>query len=234
MPGKDGRLPKDNRSLNSLVRLLHRTHHRLFDGLPRSDGFVLDVEVNSTLSNHHQTIVLPPLSGDDMRHGATMQRVVDVGTHAARELHSTRNSCHGAAEKRVVSSSTHAARELHSTRNDCPDHTPHSESGSSCHLHDVGPTEPLLNDAARNLGATASTFSSSRVCNAHLTLSSCYWSWWRSLPATAAPSTARPYVRARKFLHGSMFLKQLWRTSLRNLKGLSYPTWTGSSSLIGQ
>ena len=63
MPGKDGRLPKDNRSLNSLVRFLHCTHHRLFDGLPRSDGFVLDVEVNSTLSNHHQTIVLPPLSG---------------------------------------------------------------------------------------------------------------------------------------------------------------------------
>ena len=27
------------------------------------------------------------------------------------------------------------------------------------------------------------------------------WSWWRSRPAAAAPSTARPYVRARKFGH---------------------------------
>ena len=62
MPGEDGRLKKDNRSLNSLVRLLHRTHHHLFDGLPH---FLLDVKVNSTLPSQHKTIVLPPLNGGD-------------------------------------------------------------------------------------------------------------------------------------------------------------------------
>ena len=39
MPGKDGHATKDNRSLNRLVRLLHRTHHDLFDGLPCPNGF---------------------------------------------------------------------------------------------------------------------------------------------------------------------------------------------------
>ena len=177
MPGKDGRLKKDNRSLNSLVRLLHRTHHHLFDGLPRSNGFVLDVKVNRTLPSQHKTIVVPPLNGGDMQHGAT--------------------------EQGAVVRSTHAARELHSTRNDCTDHTPHSDSGSSGHMLSVENTDPLPDDAPHNLGGNCSTLSSSRVCNAHLTLSSCYWSWWRSLPAAAAPSAVRPYVKARKFLHST-------------------------------
>ena len=45
MPGKNGRIPKDNRSLQSLVRLLHRTHKRLFDGTLQTDGFRLDIVV---------------------------------------------------------------------------------------------------------------------------------------------------------------------------------------------
>ncbi len=35
MPGKDGQVKKDNRALNSLVRLLHRKHQELFGELPR-------------------------------------------------------------------------------------------------------------------------------------------------------------------------------------------------------
>lgn len=42
MPGKNGRIPKDNRSLQSFVRLLHRTHKRLFDCTLQTDGFRLD------------------------------------------------------------------------------------------------------------------------------------------------------------------------------------------------
>ena len=41
MPGKNGRLPKDNRALQSLVRLLHRTHQSWFINAIPSDGFRL-------------------------------------------------------------------------------------------------------------------------------------------------------------------------------------------------
>ena len=80
--------------------------------------------------------------------------------------------------------------ESYTLYNDCSDHTGYS-----------GYFAPSLEDATYNLGRAASAFSSSRVCNAHLTLSACYWSWWRSLPAIAAPSAVKPYVKARKFLH---------------------------------
>ena len=41
MPGKNGRVPKDNRSLQSLVRLLHGTHRHLFGRAIQTDGFRL-------------------------------------------------------------------------------------------------------------------------------------------------------------------------------------------------
>ena len=41
MPGKNGRLPKDNRALQSLVRLLHRTHKTCFANAIPTDGFRL-------------------------------------------------------------------------------------------------------------------------------------------------------------------------------------------------
>ena len=41
MPGKNGRIPKDNRALQSLVRLLHRTHKSLVDNAIPTDGFRL-------------------------------------------------------------------------------------------------------------------------------------------------------------------------------------------------
>ncbi len=55
--------------------------------------------------------------------------------------------------------------------------------------------------ASWDTGDLAPDIPLNRVCNAHLTLASCYWSWWRSLPPTPTSAAVRPYVKARKFLH---------------------------------
>ena len=128
---------------------------------------MLDVGEHLSLTSRCKPIVLPPLLDDDIQYSATEQGVGVGDTHAARELHSTRDGVmlHGTAEHGVVEGGAQAARELHSTRNDCSDHTGYS-----------GYSVPSLEDATYNLGRAASAFSSSRVCNAHLTLSACYWS----------------------------------------------------------
>ena len=46
IPGKNGRIPKDNRVLQSLVRLLHRTHRCLRDNTVYADGFRLGNNAN--------------------------------------------------------------------------------------------------------------------------------------------------------------------------------------------
>ena len=41
----------------------------------------------------------------------------------------------------------------------------------------------------------------SQISNFHLSISACFWSWWRSLPLEANPAHNRPYLKARKFIH---------------------------------
>ena len=41
----------------------------------------------------------------------------------------------------------------------------------------------------------------SQISNFHLSISACFWSWWRSLPLEANPAHNKPYLKARKFIH---------------------------------
>ena len=41
----------------------------------------------------------------------------------------------------------------------------------------------------------------SQIGNFHLSISACFWSWWRSLPSDANPDRNKPYLKARKFVH---------------------------------
>ena len=52
VPGKNGRMHQDNRSLQSLVRLLHRTHRHLFGQSIQSDGFRLSAHGRTPSSTH--------------------------------------------------------------------------------------------------------------------------------------------------------------------------------------
>ena len=88
MPGKNGRIPKDNRSLQSLVRLLHRTHKCLFDGTLRTNGFRLDCSVADPCPVGAYQV--PPFSVNDMPNQLLPKPSIEEGC-AARELHSTRD-----------------------------------------------------------------------------------------------------------------------------------------------
>ncbi len=197
MPGKNGRIPKDNRSLQSLVRLLHRTHQHLFCHLPHSDGFRLTIQ-DSIPAPQHATMV-PPLNDQDIPHG-WLPQPLDENSLAARELHSTRID-YGHSSRVDDDALLPAARELHSTRNNQDNHyhrggeeSHGSQSSSRCH-------SPLAGSARGASGENHKGFSTRTVCNAHLSISSCYWSWWRSFPVAANPAQARPYLKARKFAH---------------------------------
>ena len=37
--------------------------------------------------------------------------------------------------------------------------------------------------------------------NLHLSISACFWSWWRTLPPEANPAHNKPFLKARKFVH---------------------------------
>ena len=39
------------------------------------------------------------------------------------------------------------------------------------------------------------------LANAYLSIASCFWSWWRSMPCEQSLSTKFPYLKARKYLH---------------------------------
>jgi len=40
-----------------------------------------------------------------------------------------------------------------------------------------------------------------KLLNAYLSIASCFWSWWRSLPNEHMLSTKFPYLKARKHVH---------------------------------
>ena len=39
------------------------------------------------------------------------------------------------------------------------------------------------------------------LTNAYLSIASCFWTWWRSMPSEQSLSTKFPYLKARKYLH---------------------------------
>ena len=91
MPGKDGHATKDNRSLNRLVRLHHRTHHDLFDGLPCPNRFRVGSQEGMDLPNQRDPLSLPSLAINDSPNVVLEQNYTHQNHNAARGLHSTRN-----------------------------------------------------------------------------------------------------------------------------------------------
>ena len=59
-------------------------------------------------------------------------------------------------------------------------------------------SEPAASGAEHGMCTLAYT---QVVCNAHLSISACFWSWWRSLPPDINPAHDRPFLKARKFAH---------------------------------
>ena len=88
MPGKNGRLPKDNRALQSLVRLLHRTHQHIFRHLEHSDGFRLTIQDRTPIPTHSNLV--PPFNSNDIPH-QLLPLQSERNSLAARELQSTHN-----------------------------------------------------------------------------------------------------------------------------------------------
>ena len=70
-------------------------------------------------------------------------------------------------------------------------------SPRDCHSSCSDSTASDLIDSAESPNALP------RICNAYLTIASCFWSWWRSLPISAPNPTSKPYLTARKFLHST-------------------------------
>ena len=57
----------------------------------------------------------------------------------------------------------------------------------------------VLVEALQNHTRTSSMLPN--LTNAYLSITSCFWSWWRSMPSEQSLSTKFPYLKARKYLH---------------------------------
>ena len=57
----------------------------------------------------------------------------------------------------------------------------------------------VLVEALQNHTRTSSMLPN--LTNAYLSIASCFWSWWRSMPSEQSLSTKFPYLKARKYLH---------------------------------
>ena len=57
----------------------------------------------------------------------------------------------------------------------------------------------VLVEALQNHTRTSSMLPN--LTNAYLSIASCFWSWWRSMPSEQSLSTKYPYLKARKYLH---------------------------------
>ena len=189
MPGKNGRIPKDNRALQSLVRLLHRTHRCLRDHTIPADGFRL-VDSPGNL-RPFGTYCLPSFDDNDIPN-----QLLPSSKHLieAEELCSTwheqgrRNSWDSQGKSDYMNS-------LNEQRSD------------SVEAHsDVDPlgSESLYAQGheweARNDGSGRGT-QLAQLRSLHLSISACFWSWWRSLPPEANPARNKPFLKARKFVH---------------------------------
>ena len=79
MPGKNGGLPKDNRALQSLVRLLHRTHKTCFANAIPTDGFRLGA--SAEYLKPIGTYCLPKFTENSIPNQLLPQPALPTGTH---------------------------------------------------------------------------------------------------------------------------------------------------------
>ncbi len=189
MPGKNGRIPKDNRALQSLVRLLHRTRKCLFDNTVPTDGFRLGD--SATDLSPVGTYRLPGFNANDVPNQLLPHSKQEL---AARELHSTRDEHAGSIPPEVPRVNNDIDQPLEhgygSHGLDCE-----AESHGAVSLYS---SDPGLEERDADLRISAQL---SPIGNSHLSISACFWSWWRSLPPEVNPAYNRPFLKARKFVH---------------------------------
>ena len=178
MPGRDGRIVKDNRALNSLVRLLHRQHFELFQDLPQTNGFQFLMTQQSRSQAEQDSHTIPTLQPDVIME-CPDNDVCNLPRHseAVGELPSTRFQEQGSWQ-------TGAMQEEHefSSPRDC--HSSCSDSTAS-DLTVLSP-ECLTQDLQCLLDY--------RFLLLVLVALSTYF---------CPNPTSKPYLKARKFLHST-------------------------------
>ena len=173
MPGKDGAVPRDISSLHGLVRLLHRQRFELFAALPPRDGFVLQDTHHTNERTSFPGYVIPNRSDDSS--ALSFQCNLQVG-----ELAPSRRQVH------TANALTAAAR-CHSA-----DTAPH---------HSVEAITEAISPREVEQSCEENPPMTTCLTNAYLSIASCYWTWWRSVPSEQPLSTKFPYLKARKYLH---------------------------------
>ena len=189
IPGKNGRIPKDNRALQSLVRLLHRTHRCLRDNAVYADGFKLEDGVNRQMPIG--TYCLPDFDDNNIPNQLLPPRKLDLepeGLYYSGDEQTRRNSLGSQA----MSGGKHLPGEQGSDPHDA-----HGEIDTcGCESHssqrqDIDAFDTDIESSTRR----------AQIGNLHLSISACFWSWWRSLPPEANPAHNKPFLKARKFVH---------------------------------
>ena len=189
MPGKNGRIPKDNRALQSLVRLLHRTHKCFRDHAIPTDGFRL-VDSPDTLWPFG-TYCLPSFDDNDIPNQllpSSKQLVEAEELCPTRNEQGRRNSWDSQGKIDYMISLDEQRSDPGEARSDVDPHG--SES-----LYTPGHEWEARNDGPERDTRLA------QLRSLHLSISACFWSWWRTLPPEANPAHNKPFLKARKFVH---------------------------------
>ncbi len=214
MPGKNGRPPKDNRALQSLVRLLHRTHKNWFaNAIPSvipSDGFRLGESTGylkpvgtyclpDFAENNIPNQLLPrptlkkradePISNDDSHTRRDPTALYDADNQMSLALVQRTDADTACSDvEETVNQVGHCCSYAAVLPNN--DEILQEELSRSYRRN-----EDLANARSENVAQL------SQIGNFHLSISACFWSWWRSLPPEATPAHNRPFLKARKFAH---------------------------------
>ncbi len=190
MPGKNGRIPKDNRALQSLVRLLHRTHKSLVDNAIPTDGFRLGNSVT-----HLRPVGSYCLPGFNENNIIPNQLLPSPKRDLeAEELDSACDEHY----RRVPPEPCDVSDCIAPLLVQRPD--PNDARCESEAWHEESPCPHRLEGELTD--TNLETFMQlPQIGNLHLSISACFWSWWRSLPPEANPAHNRPFLKARKFAH---------------------------------
>ena len=181
MPGKNGRLPKDNRALQSLVRLLHRTHKSWFANVIPSDGFRLGDSIAylkpvgtyclpEFVENNIPNQLLPMQQGEV---GAD-ELVLDCNVRSRRDPTIPYDVDNQMSPTLVQRTDTDAACSK--------DETCHEES-----------PRPRGHDGELANAPLENFMQLPQIGNFHLSISACFWSWWRSLPPGGKPCSQQTF-----------------------------------------
>ena len=213
MPGKNGRLPKDNRALQSLVRLLHRTHKTCFANAIPTDGFRLGASADYL--KPVGTYCLPNFTENSTPNQLLPQPALPNGTHGLLIDCEVQDA--QIENNPVTGEGANDDNELVSLHNADP--SPACSDGSECNIwadhgcsyaavspgnddliQDEDPLSHRWDDGLPD-ALDENVVQLSQISNLHLSISACFWSWWRSLPLEANPAHNKPYLKARKFIH---------------------------------